>query len=267
MLPLAWTDQPWLQRRSWKSSRSAAALSSIPRIPTALQVLEAIYPTELERISDTDLQIQAEQDELLDGYPSLKLLLSVHYPDAYPDVLPELKLATVEGDVTDTDRNTLIEELLAIGKENLGMAMTFTLVSHLRELLSKLSRSKKEEQDRIENELERLRIEEEEAKTRGTPVTVESFKAWKAKFDREMAEKKALEEQDKLKELTPKEREEYKKAQTRLTGRQLFERNKNAAAQDEELIEEGTTSVDISQYERTKEEEEQEDGITFSDSD
>lgn len=37
--------------------------------------------------------------------------------------------------------------------------MTFTLVSHLRELLSKLSRSKKEEQDRIEKELERLRIE------------------------------------------------------------------------------------------------------------
>jgi cell division protein FtsL len=39
------------------------------------------------------------------------------------------------------------------------MAMTFTLVSHLRELLSKLSRSKKEEQDRLEKELERLQLE------------------------------------------------------------------------------------------------------------
>jgi hypothetical protein len=39
------------------------------------------------------------------------------------------------------------------------MAMTFTLVSHLREQLSKLSRSKKEEQDRIEKELERLALE------------------------------------------------------------------------------------------------------------
>lgn len=232
-----------------------------------LEVLEAIYPTELERISDTDLRIEAEQDELLDGYPVIKLLLSVHYPDAYPDVLPELKLSTVEGDVTDAEIDALVRDLLAIGEENLGMAMTFTLVSHLRELLSKLSRSKKEEQDRIEKELERLRIEEEEAKTRGTPVTVESFKAWKAQFDKEMAEKKALEEQEKLKELTPKEREEYKKAQTRLTGRQLFERNKNAAAQDEELIEEGTVSVDISQYERTAEKEEQDEGIAFSDSD
>ena len=53
------------------------------------------------------------------------------------------------------------------------------------------------------------------------------------------------------------------------TGRQLFERNRNAAAQDEELIEEGTVSVDITKYERTHEEEEdqEEDAVTFSDSD
>jgi hypothetical protein len=61
-------------------------------------------------------------------------------------------------------------------------------------------------------------VKEEEAKTRGTPVTLESFKVWKAKFDKELAEKKAQEEQEKLKELTPKEREEYKKTQTRLSG-------------------------------------------------
>ena len=48
-------------------------------------------------------------------------------------------------------------------------------------------------------------------------------------------------------------------------GRQLFERNKNL--EDETLIEEGVVSVDFSQYERTREEEEQEAGLTFSDSD
>jgi hypothetical protein len=50
-------------------------------------------------------------------------------------------------------------------------------------------------------------------------------------------------------------------------GRQLFERNKNLDTQDEALIEEGTVSVDISQYERTREEEQEDEGITFSDSD
>ena len=58
----------------------------------------------------------------------------------------------------------------------------------------------------------------EEAKTRGTPVTPESFLAWKTKFEKEMAEKKAREEEEKMKGMTAKEREEYKKLGTRLTG-------------------------------------------------
>ncbi|EAU88561.2 hypothetical protein CC1G_04267 [Coprinopsis cinerea okayama7 len=232
-----------------------------------LEVLESIYPTELHRKSDTDIEIEAEQDEELEGIPNIKLLLAVHYPSAYPDVLPELKLSAVEGEISEKEIEALMKDLHAIGEENLGMAMTFTLVSHLREQLTNLARSNKAEKARLEAEMERLALEEEEARTRGTPVTVDSFKAWKAKFDKEIAAAKAREEEEKLKGLTPKEREEYKRAQLRLTGRQLFERNRNLDERDEGLIEEGTTSVDISQYDRTQEDEEQEEGLTFSDSD
>jgi hypothetical protein len=49
-------------------------------------------------------------------------------------------------------------------------------------------------------------------------VTMESFPAWKAKFDKELVLKKLREEDEKLKSLTPKEREEWKRATTRLTG-------------------------------------------------
>ncbi|KAJ8520426.1 hypothetical protein ONZ45_g2788 [Pleurotus djamor] len=106
----------------------------------------------------------------------------------------------------------------------------------------------------------------EAARTRGTPVTVESFKAWKVKFEKEMAIKKARDEEERLKGLTPKEREEYKKVGTRFTGRQLFERNRNL--EEDALMEEGTVSVDISQYDRTHVEDEAEDEhVTFSDSD
>ena len=59
----------------------------------------------------------------------------------------------------------------------------------------------------------------EEARTRGTPVTVDSFKAWKVKFDKEMATKKAREEEERLRAMTPKEKEECKKIGTRFTGR------------------------------------------------
>lgn len=61
-------------------------------------------------------------------------------------------------------------------------------------------------------------IQAEEAKRRGTPVTVESFKAWKIKFDKEMDAKRAREEDEKLRGLVPKEREEHKKLHTRPTG-------------------------------------------------
>jgi hypothetical protein len=54
----------------------------------------------------------------------------------------------------------------------------------------------------------------------------------------------------------------------RFPGRQLFERDKNLAASDASLLEDGTVSVDISQYERTAPvEDDEEDRLEFSDSD
>jgi len=109
-------------------------------------------------------------------------------------------------------------------------------------------------------------LEEEEARTRGTPVTVESFAAWKMKFDKEVAAKRAQDEEERLRAMTSKEREEYKRLTSRLSGRHLFERNRHL--EDENLMEEGTVSVDVSQYDRIRNLEEQEEGIiTFSDSD
>ena len=63
--------------------------------------------------------------------------------------------------------------------------------------------------------------QEEEARFKGTPVTFESFRAWKMKFDREMAQKRNKEEEEKLKALAPKEREEVKKLHLRPTGQLL----------------------------------------------
>ena len=53
-------------------------------------------------------------------------------------------------------------------------------------------------------------------------MTLESFKTWKTKFDKEIAEIRAREEDEKLKALTAKEREEYKRAQSRPSGIRSF---------------------------------------------
>lgn len=52
-------------------------------------------------------------------------------------------------------------------------------------------------------------------------------------------------------------------------GKQLFEQDRNLATSDAALVEEGVTSVDVSQYDRTRaleEEEQEQEGIVFSDS-
>ena len=117
------------------------------------------------------------------------------------------------------------------------MAMTFTLVSNLREQLAALEKERVEQRKKDEMEKERLAIEvgvstlftphnvsqrvscqAEEARTRGTPVTPESFMAWRVKFMKEVSSSRAREEDQRLKGLTPRERDEYKRLATRLSG-------------------------------------------------
>lgn len=115
-------------------------------------------------------------------------------------------------------------------------------------------------------------------------MTLESFLAWKAKFDKELALKKAHEEEEKLRGYSAKEKEEIRKMATRpsgmsktarpcvhgidnVIGRQLFERDKTLATDDLNLVEEGTVSVDVSQYDRNADhDEDEEEHLTFSDS-
>jgi len=98
-----------------------------------------------------------------------------------------------------------------------------------------------------------------------------------------MAAKRVKEQEEKLKNLTSKEREEHKKFQGRLTGtiisqspddvaevlpgKQIFERSREWT--EDESFEEDGTSVDVTQYERTRQVEEEHEGdrVYFSDSD
>ncbi|KAI9509361.1 RWD-domain-containing protein [Russula earlei] len=231
------------------------------------EVLESIYADELIKLSEKEIRIDIESDSLEDGEEFLKLTLTVHYTDNYPDELPNLTLQPLDGEIDEEEMNDLLDSARAVGQENIGMAMTFTIVSHLREQLATYVRTRSENRRKEVLELERKALEEEEARTRGTPVTIVSFKEWKTIFDGEISLRKTREEEEKLKAMTAKEKEEYKKVAVRATGRQLFERDKNLATSDASLLEEGTVSVDISQYERIAPKEDEEDRLEFSDSD
>lgn len=98
------------------------------------------------------------------------------------------------------------------------MAMTFTLASLARELLQNTIatrlRLEKEEDDRKTREYE----EAEAKRTRGTPLTPEAYLKWRKAFLEEMKAMRAREEEERVKALPPKEREEYRRKKERLSG-------------------------------------------------
>jgi hypothetical protein len=49
-------------------------------------------------------------------------------------------------------------------------------------------------------------------------VTIESFNAWKIRFDREVSLRRTRGDEEKLKAMTAKEKEEFKRIAVRLTG-------------------------------------------------
>ena len=69
---------------------------------------------------------------------------------------------------------------------------------------------------------ERLRDEltnqAEAARTRGTPLTPETFQTWRKQFTSELKQKREKEEEERIKALPPREREDVKKRRERLSG-------------------------------------------------
>lgn len=164
------------------------------------------------------------------------LLLEVTFHANYPDQSPEITIvdsANVD-DVSSIDSE--IQKLVRTARncsslmvflqceENLGMPVIFTLASHLSEQLSIQSETR---QTRHRENLERKQREEEEAEHKrfeGTRVTVETFIKWKVKFDAEQAE---------LKKVVVKVDDAESK---KLTGRQLFERDRSLYDSDIQFI-------------------------------
>ena len=128
---------------------------------------------------------------------------------------------------------------------NLGIAMSYTLSSSLSEALTTLIAAKVKAADDADDLRQRQEEEAEAARTRGTPVTKVSFEAWHSKFLAERKKMKAKEEGDVYKALSLKEKEERKRAENRLTGREIFEAGLNV----HEVVEEDeSATVDFTQY-------------------
>jgi hypothetical protein len=156
------------------------------------------------------------------------IILEVSYPEAYPDVAPDLNISSPHDapkhprlDVQE-DRDQLLQSLEPTIEENIGMAMVFTLVSALKEnaetLITERANAVQAEKDKVAAKRE----EEENRKFHGTPVTVESFLEWSAKFKKEMEDEETRLREEK--EADDKKKKTAVKEEKKLTGRQLWEK-------------------------------------------
>ncbi|CAH2445986.1 hypothetical protein PP7435_CHR1-0271 [Komagataella phaffii CBS 7435] len=187
-----------------------------------IEILESIYPDELERISDTEFTISL----LLETASERKHRLSLHvtYPETYPEVTPDLKVSVddsfdaEEGGESDDEESSSEEQvklefrLIDEAYDNIGIPSIFSLTSTLKDAAETLFQEKLNKATK-EHEEELLKIErEEQKKFRGTPVTVESFNAWRLRFRKELG-------------LDEKQKKRLEKLHNgKLTGKEIFER-------------------------------------------
>lgn len=179
-----------------------------------VEILESIYPEELTRVGDSAVAVHL----LLEGDADQGVVVEVEFPDAYPEAaVPLVRVSPDDSDptakkgdkysykLTAQDCTTLAGQAAEVAEENLGLPSVFTIVSAIKENAELLYESAVKQM-----ELERLRLleleeEKEQQKFRGTPVTKESFAAWRQRFRAEMGLDK------------PKER-----ISGRYTGREIF---------------------------------------------
>ncbi|XP_036265958.1 RWD domain-containing protein 1-like [Pipistrellus kuhlii] len=117
------------------------------------------------------------------------------------------------------------------------MVMTFTLVTAVQEKLNEIVdqiKTRREEKKKKKKEKEAEEAEKQLLIFHGTPVTIENFFSWKAKFDAKLLE---------IKKKRMKEEEQAGK--NKLSGKQLFETDHNLDTSDIQFLEDAGNNVEV----------------------
>jgi len=201
-----------------------------------IEALESIYSNELEILSTEPrhcFQLEVKSQPVRDSNETVSCMLQFSYVAKYPEAIPRMEIVSSEG-LDDDALAKLTAYMTQLAEENLGMVMVFTIVSAMQERLTQLieeaEADRVAEKDRIIREAE----EAEQKRFEGTRVSVESFLAWKTKFDAEMAELKRI-----------KFGKEETTGPKKLTGKELFMLDHTLDDSDVKFLEEGGEVVEV----------------------
>lgn len=223
-----------------------------------LEVLESIYPDELERISGSHFNLSLPLDTASER--NHRIILEVKYPPEYPEVVPDLSISAT-ADFEDSDENsddednedskalTLAETIefekndinSLLGKANqeaeaqIGMPSVFSLATFLKDEAESLFQKKLDEAQKVYDRKILAREKEEQKKFHGTKVTKASWSEWRDKFRKEM-------------HVADKDRERFEEMHHgKLTGKQIFEQG--LAGNDDDItkdISENVKAISVS---------------------
>ncbi|KAL0715365.1 hypothetical protein Bca4012_064687 [Brassica carinata] len=177
---------------------------------------------------------QDDDVEESSSIPPVQLGLVFSHTENYPDEVPLLDVKSIRG-IHVGDLTILKEKLEQEASENLGMAMIYTLVSSAKDWLSEHYG----QDDGVDYAEEEAAKEDEVIVPHGEPVTLETFVAWRERYEAELAlERAKLMPESAL--TAPKEK--------KLTGRQWFESGKargTVVTADQESEEEDDEDIDF----------------------
>ncbi|KAJ4717946.1 RWD domain-containing 1 [Melia azedarach] len=161
--------------------------------------------------------------------PPVQLALIFSHTEKYPDEPPLLNVKSIRG-IQPDDLKILKEKLEQEASENLGMAMIYTLVTSAKEWLAESYSQEAGNDNAGEEEVEK----DDVIVPHGEPVTVETFLAWRERFEAELAlERAKLMPESAL--TAPKDK--------KLSGRQWFESGR-ASTKGAATVNEGTDNDD-----------------------
>ncbi|KAA1081644.1 palmitoyltransferase akr1 [Puccinia graminis f. sp. tritici] len=188
-----------------------------------IEVLQSIFG-DLSFESDDQVILRTGPKEPSPSNP-LTVNLKIKYTEKYPDELPDIVIEPVEGELSELELESTVEMLKEAGRESLGTAMIFTLSLALQQALAQILSERAAEVVHLEKEEIKKAEEAEAARKKGTPINKEISPIRRAKFNEQNQLKKAKEEEERSKSLTPNERGERKKSGNKLMGRQPLESN------------------------------------------
>ena len=230
-----------------------------------VEALESIYMDDFKKVGDAPLQMEIH---LTPGEEEnhVAIFLDVVAPPEYPEVQPEFTVRVDKG-LAPKHVEEISKLLAEQAEENVGMACVFTLAEAAKEWLQEhnetglaggssyddmmlkqrqkeKAKAKAEEAERVKAEIAASAVDPDEEAARrrleGTAVTPESFAAWRAAFEAEMAAK----EEEVIKaaaavsgaagSAAAKEAKAAKEKAGRLSGRALFQKDATAFAAEAE---------------------------------